>query len=54
MEPIPDVNEFLWLFEPEPMDDEGRAWSQYYPYASVRFETTRAENEIVLLVQSWV
>ncbi len=47
MEPIPDVNELLWLFESEPMDDEGGPWAEYFPYASVRFETARGDHEVV-------
>jgi hypothetical protein len=47
MDPIPDVNDLVRLFESEPMDDEGGPWSEYYPYASVRFETTRDDNEVV-------
>jgi hypothetical protein len=47
MDPIPDVNDLLWLFESEPMDDVGGSWSEYYPYASVRFETTRDDYEVV-------
>lgn len=47
MDPVPDVNDLLWLFESEPMDDESGPWSQYYPYASVRFETTRGEEDVI-------
>jgi hypothetical protein len=47
MDPIPEVNDLIWLFESEPMDDDGGPWSQYYPYASVRFETTRGDDRVV-------
>jgi hypothetical protein len=48
MDPIPEVNDLIWLFESEPMDDfEGSPLVQYYPYASVRFETTRDDDRVV-------
>ena len=35
MEPVPNLDDLLWLFEPDPADDSEGDWRKCYPYSSV-------------------
>jgi hypothetical protein len=47
MDPIPKIDDLLWLFESEPLADSDGDWATYYPYSSVRFETRRGDLAVI-------
>ena len=60
MEPVPDYDELIWLFEDEPIyryaEDERATgyefgWRALWPYTSVTFRTTRVGYEIAMDIE---
>lgn len=46
MEPVPAVEDLIWLFEAEPRGDSDENWQGYWPYASVAFTTVRDDYTV--------
>ncbi|GIE78494.1 hypothetical protein Aph02nite_44440 [Actinoplanes philippinensis] len=60
MEPVPDYDDLIWLFEEEPtypyaQDEKATGyeygWRQLWPYTSVTFRTTRAGYEVTMDIE---
>jgi hypothetical protein len=60
MEPVPDYDDLIWLFEEEPVhryaEDEKAAgyeygWRELWPYTSVTFRTARAGYGIAMDIE---
>jgi hypothetical protein len=60
MEPVPDYDDLIWLFEGEPShryaEDEKATgyeygWRELWPYTSVTFRTTRAGHDIAMDIE---
>ncbi|MES0903353.1 hypothetical protein [Nocardiopsis tropica] len=60
MEPMPDYDDLIWLFEDEPIyryaEDEKATgyeygWRELWPYTSVTFKTTRSGYEIAMDIE---
>ena len=49
MDPTPDLDQLMWLFESEPKARvAGDNWQGYWPYSAVRFATDVDDHRITL------
>jgi hypothetical protein len=46
MNPVPDIDELVWLFGNEPVAVYGDGWRKYWPYSAVRFHGTFDDYEV--------
>ena len=50
MDPIPILEDLVWLFEVEPVGDSEQGWQEYWPYSSVSFTTLRDDYDVMFSI----